>query len=134
MKRFLSLALSPLLLCAAAPAPVAADPIFGVWGNPARTIAVRIAACGQEICGTIVEATAKAEQDARAAGVNTLIGVELLKDYRQTAPTRWSGTVYVPDMGRSFSSHIVAESPNSLRIAGCLVGGFLCKSQVWTRL
>jgi uncharacterized protein (DUF2147 family) len=135
MKRLLLLL--PLLLCAAGPAPgqaPAADPVFGVWANPKKTIAVRTAPCGQQLCGTIVSATAKALDDARAAGVDRLIGTELLRDYRRTGPARWSGTVFIPDMGRSFSSHIVEVSPGTLRISGCILGGWICKSQDWTRL
>ena len=127
----------PLLLMCAATAADAAPPLaspIGTWQNPKRTIAVRIEVCGGQLCGHIVGATAQAESDARDAGVNNLIGIELLRDYRESGPGRWSGTVYVPDMGRSFSSHIVELAPNKLRISGCLVAGFLCKSQDWTRM
>jgi uncharacterized protein (DUF2147 family) len=130
-------ALSFLLICAATAAdaapPTAATPI-GTWQNPKRSITVRIEMCGSELCGKIVAASAEAQSDARDAGVANLIGTELLRDYRQSGPGRWSGTVYVPDMGRSFSSRIVQQAPNTLRISGCLVAGFLCKSQDWTRL
>lgn len=136
--------LLPLLFCAALPAnalpshaPVpapAVDPIFGTWANPKHTLAVKTAPCGADLCGAIVAATPTALQDARDAGVTQLIGTELLREYRKTGSDRWSGTVFIPDMGRSFSSHIVQLSPNTLRISGCLFGGFLCKSQDWTRL
>jgi uncharacterized protein (DUF2147 family) len=122
-------ALLPILLGAA----TAPDPIYGEWVNPKHTLAVRTAPCGDEVCGTIVAATREALQDAKDAGVNQLIGTQLLRGYRKTGEGRWSGTVFVPDMGRSFSSHIVALSPNTLRISGCILGGLICKSQDWTR-
>jgi uncharacterized protein (DUF2147 family) len=132
-----ALALPFLLICAATAAyaapPTAVTPI-GTWQNPKHTIAVRVEQCGSELCGKIVSATPEALADARDAGVTNLIGTELLRDYRSAGPGRWSGTVYVPDMGRSFSSHIVQPAPNTLRISGCLIAGFLCKSQDWTRL
>lgn len=141
MRLPLSLALA---LCAAAPAsaqagpaPTAAapssDPVFGTWTNPRRTIAVKTALCGSKLCGVIVAANAKAQDDAREAGIGHLVGTELLREYRKTG-SGWSGTVFIPDMGRSFSSHIVQRSPNVLRISGCILGGLICKSQDWERL
>ncbi len=107
---------------------------FGTWTNPSRSLAVRIQSCGQQICGSIVAATREAESDARDSGVNELVGIQLLSDYHQSSARRWDGTVYVPDMGRRFSSHIVQTNQNVLRISGCLIGGMLCKSQDWTRI
>lgn len=118
-------------------APAAADSsrsAYGLWRNPRGTIDVLISPCGAQVCGTVARASPQAEQDAREAGVRNLIGIRLLQDYRQVARSRWEGRVYVPDMGGTFSSHIVLVSPSELRISGCLVGGWLCKSQRWTRL
>lgn len=115
-------------------APTTPDPIFGTWTNPKRTIAVKTALCGSELCGTIVAANAEAQRDAREAGVEPLIGTELLREYRKTGVGSWSGTVFVPDMGRSFSSHIVQKSPDVLRISGCIFRGLICQSQDWARL
>lgn len=128
----------PLALVGAATAAWAAPPAevspIGTWQNPKHTIAVRVEQCGEQLCGKIVSASAEAMADAREAGVEKLIGTQLLRDYRPSGKLRWSGTVYVPDMGRSFSSHIVQPAPNTLRISGCLIAGFLCKSQDWTRV
>lgn len=128
----------PFLLTFAATVAAAAPPMeatpLGTWENPRHTIAVRVASCGAQLCGKIISASPKAIADARDAGVDNLIGTELLRDYRPSGNNRWSGTVYVPDMGRSFSSRIVQIAPNKLRISGCLVAGFICKSQDWTRL
>ncbi|MES2059109.1 MAG: DUF2147 domain-containing protein [Pseudomonadota bacterium] len=123
-------------LAAAVPAPAAIEalPILGLWHNPQNTLQVRTQACGGELCGVIAHASPVAEQDAREAGVQQLVGVQLLSGYRATGPGKWSGTVFVPDMGRSFSSRIVQLSPDSLKISGCLIGGWLCKSQIWTRV
>jgi uncharacterized protein (DUF2147 family) len=110
------------------------DPIFGTWTNPSRTIVVKTLLCGSELCGQIVAAGAEAQNDAREAGVEHLIGTELLQNYRKTGSGRWTGTVFVPDMARSFSSHIVQRSPDVLRISGCILGGLICKSQDWTRI
>ena len=124
-----------LLLAASAglaqPQP-AVSPI-GVWQNPKGTIRVRTRPCGALLCGNIVWASPIAMADARDAGVTSLIGTELLSDYRHTGRGRWTGQVYVPDQGRRFYSTIEQKGPNDLRISGCILGGLLCKRQDWTR-
>jgi uncharacterized protein (DUF2147 family) len=123
-----------LLLAASAgiAQPPAASPI-GIWQNPKGTIRVRTRPCGEMLCGNIVWASAKAMADARDAGVTSLIGTELLSDYRHTGGARWTGQVYVPDQGRRFYSTIEQKGPNDLRISGCILGGLLCKRQDWIR-
>jgi uncharacterized protein (DUF2147 family) len=132
------IALLSALALASAPAAIPAgatlDPPIGVWENPRGTIRVRTAPCGDALCGAIAAASPAAEADARDAGVANLIGIQLLKDYRRIGPDRWAGTVYVPDMGHSFSSRIVQLAPDTLKISGCLIGGWLCKSQIWKRV
>lgn len=111
-----------------------ANPVFGTWANPKRSLAIRTAPCPGGVCGAIVWASPSAAAQAQGAGVGTLIGTKLLQDYHPMAPGLWAGRVYVPDMGRSFSSRIRQTSPRTLIISGCVIGGFLCKSQVWHRI
>ncbi|UKK82879.1 DUF2147 domain-containing protein [Sphingopyxis sp. BSN-002] len=127
----LMLAASTGMAAAAIPQP-AVSPI-GLWQNPKGTIRVRTHLCGQLLCGNIVWASPKAMADARDAGVNSLIGTELLSDYRHSGAGRWTGQVYVPDQGRRFYSTIEQKGPNDIRISGCILGGLLCKRQDWTR-
>lgn len=120
-----------------APAIAAAQPARspdGLWLNPHGSVAVRTGACGDSICGWVVWASDAAQRDARESGIDRLVGTELLEDYRPSGPARWSGTVFVPDMGRHFSSEIDALSPAQLKIKGCILGGLICKSQVWSRI
>lgn len=127
----LMLAASTGLAAAAIPQPVVSP--IGVWQNPKGTIRVRTRLCGQLLCGNIVWAGPKAIADARDAGVASLIGTELLSDYRRTGSGRWTGQVYVPDQGRRFYSTIEQKGPDAIRISGCILGGLLCKRQDWTR-
>lgn len=112
--------------------PAAASPI-GLWQNPKGTIMVRTRNCGEMLCGNIVWASPTAMADAREAGVTSLIGTELLSDYRPTGAGRWTGQVYVPDQGRRFYSTIEIKGENGLKISGCILGGLICKHQEWTR-
>lgn len=125
-------AIALLGLSAVAQAETPPTPI-GLWQNPKGTILVRTRACGQLLCGNIVWAAPAALADAREAGVASLIGTELLVDYRAKGIGYWKGQVYVPDQGRRFYSTIEQTSVNSLRISGCILGGLICKHQDWTR-
>lgn len=121
-----------LMLSSTAFAQTPPTPI-GIWQNPKGTLLVHTRNCGRLLCGDIVWAGPQAIADAREAGVNSLIGTELLIGYRPTGNGRWAGQVYVPDEGRRFYSTIEVDSPNSLRISGCILGGLICKHQEWTR-
>ena len=125
-----ALLLSPLFL----PRPVlAAEPIEGNWVNPHGSVVVTTGACRDALCGWVRWADGHATADAADAGVAHLVGTALLQDYHYRGPGRWSGYVFVPDKGRSFSSTIEQLDADRLKISGCLFRGWLCKSQIWTR-
>lgn len=123
-------------LLALATAPAAAqDPLQGgLWLNPHGSVAVRTGACGARLCGWVAWADADSLSDARDAGVAHLVGTELLEDYASDGAHAWSGTVYVPDKDRRFTSEIEQPSADRLRIKGCILGGLICRSQLWTRI
>ncbi len=131
MRRWLAIVMAALAVPAwAAEAP----PPAGLWISPHHDVAVRTAPCGNHLCGWVVWASATAQADARAGGTDRLIGTELLEDYAADGRGAWSGTVFVPDMGRHFSSRIELASADRLQIRGCLLGEMLCRTQLWTRI
>lgn len=105
----------------------------GVWRNPKNTVHVKMQPCGGTVCGTVVWAAPKAEAKARAAG-QKLVGAQLLREFKQIGPGRWQGRVFVPDLGRTFAGTMSAAGPDKLVGKGCLIGGFFCKTQTWTRI
>ena len=109
--------------------------ILGKWTNSQRTVVVDAVPCrSNELCGRVVSANADAIIDASAAGTKHLIGIDVLRDYRSDRNGVWHGTVFVPDMGRSFTSHMRLLGPDRLKITGCLIGNFICKSDIWFRI
>lgn len=134
--RFSALFVSGCMAAMAIPATAmtpAAQP-EGLWMNPSASVAVRTGACGDRLCGWVVWVDASAQQDARDSGITSIVGTRLLEDYQQQGRHAWSGTVYVPDMGRRFASQIEQPSPSQLKIKGCVLGGLICRSQMWTRI
>lgn len=109
------------------------DAAIGHWINPRGTVQVETGNCSGYLCGWVIWASAQAIADARDAGIKGLLGTELLRSYRSTGKGRWQGEVYVPDLGRIFSSTMVQLDANRLKISGCILGGWLCKSQIWQR-
>lgn len=107
--------------------------IVGTWLNPRHSIVVHTDENANTLSGKIVWASDEARADARDSGVSSLIGLELLEDYHPDGRGRWRGTVYVPDMGQRFTSFISQPRPDQLKISGCILGGLICKSQLWRR-
>lgn len=108
--------------------------VHGTWINPKRTVTVVTSQCGQLLCGTVISATPEVQAIAKKAGAPPLVGSKLLRDYRQTGKDKWQGKVFVPDRNASYYSTIKQLNANQLKISGCILGGLLCKSQVWSRV
>jgi len=118
----------------AAPTLAAPPSMEAFWLNPHNSVVVRTGPCGAHLCGWIIWADKEARDDARDGGVDRLVGTQLLENYSYQGKGRWSGTVYVPDMGHSFASQIEQMPAGRMKVKGCILGGLLCKSQIWTRI
>ncbi|WP_082543383.1 DUF2147 domain-containing protein [Sphingomonas sp. Leaf339] len=134
MRCLIGLAVAAAINAVPAAAQRPGDAIAGLWMNPYNSVAVRAGDCGPKLCGWVAWANAEAKSDAREEGVDPLIGVALLQDYQPSNAKNWSGTIFVPDLGRHFSSTITLLDRDRLKVKGCLIGGFICKSQVWRRI
>ncbi|WP_170234965.1 DUF2147 domain-containing protein [Croceicoccus sediminis] len=110
------------------------NPILGVWQNPDGTVEVRTEYCGRNLCGVVVTASPKAQEDARRAGVANLVGTDLLQSFVRVDSTAWSGTAFVPDMNIHVAAHISLIDADHLKISGCEFGGLVCKSQTWSKV
>ena len=115
-----------------AAAPPSAGLIEGQWFNPQRTVLIRLAPCGEAMCGTVTWAAERARQAARK-GADTLVGARLLDDFRPSGNRQWRGTVFVPDMDIRVGGKIQVVDANRLKVSGCILKGLMCRSQVWTR-
>jgi len=125
-----------MLTVASGPAPAtpaATGEEIGTWVNPHGSVKVQTGRCGDKLCGWVVWADQDATADAAASGVRPIVGTTLLRDYISTSPGNWQGHVFVPDMGHTYYSTISLVDANDLKISGCVLGGLICKSQVWHR-
>ena len=109
-----------------------AGSIEGHWFNPQRTVIIRLAPCGEAMCGTVTWAAERAQQAARK-GADALVGARLLNNFKPSGSGQWRGTVFVPDMDLRVGGKIQIMDDNRLRVSGCIIKGLMCRSQVWTR-
>lgn len=57
----------------------------------------------------------------------------MIRGARPTADG-WTGELYNPLDGRTYTGRMRLISPAQLELSGCVLAGLICKSQVWTRL
>ena len=128
------LALAAAALLAAAPVGAAgSSPLEGVWTNPKRSVTVRIAPCGQQLCGRIVAASPKARQDAAESGTRNLVGTTILSGLAPAGANKWRGRVFMPKANRKAAANLSLAGRNRLNVEGCVLS-VLCKSQTWSRV
>lgn len=127
MMKFLAPALAALMLAA----PAMAD-VMAVWktepGDDGRFAHVQIAACGAELCGTIVE-TFDADGTARPSD---FIGRQIVWGMKPAGANAWKGgKIWAPDRDRTYNSSMELNG-NVLKVSGHVL--VFSRSQNWTRV
>ena len=139
MKTKIILAAAALATALASPA-LAGDPT-GRWQTPTNGGPVRIARCGQALCGTLVNSDHirrdpnVRDEHNRDANLRSrpLRNLPMLTGFIG-GPTEWrNGSVYNPADGRTYRGTITMTGDNTLNLRGCVVAP-LCKTQTWTRV
>jgi|KBSMisStaDraftv2_1062788.scaffolds.fasta_scaffold37827_3 uncharacterized protein (DUF2147 family) len=134
-----ALALALGLTLAAAPA-FAADPVEGEWLVQDKGGKVRIAPCPGKpgrMCGAtswVKDPTKVLDVKNPDAALRTkpLMGQQVMRDFKQSAPGRWTGgKIYDPKTGKTYDSKMAAAANGSLKVDGCIL--MICQSQTWTR-
>lgn len=113
----------------APPALASGDSPVGLWRTEAvgarqAYLDVRIAPCGEALCGTVAAAhnTRKTE----------LVGQVLMTGMLPDGDGGWgSGRVVAPDTGESYAGSMRLDGAG-LKVKGCIA--VFCRSQLWTRL
>ena len=122
----------------------AADPT-GTWLTEGGKSQVKVVHCGNALCGSVIwlkepndPETGKAKTDFRnqdAAKRNRpLIGLEIVLGMQPSGTSdKWTGEVYNPEDGKTYSGSLTMTAVNEMSLAGCVLA-VLCKSQTWTRV
>ena len=136
-----ALILSAFLPTAAyAQTPAAA--LLDEWWTPGFNARVKLAACHDKLCGTIVWAWD--DQPTGATDKRPLVGQRIISGMKlevkssekmtdkasDKAPI-YAGGIYNPEDGNTYKATMRLKTPNTLVVAGCVL--FICQEQVWRR-
>jgi uncharacterized protein (DUF2147 family) len=122
----------------------AADPT-GIWLTEDDGAHVRIYNCGQDLCGTLLSLKEpndpetgkpkldKFNQDA-SKRARPIVGVELMSGLKPNGtPDQWEGSLYNPEDGNTYKGILTLQGLLNLKLQGCVLGGLICKSEIWKR-
>src|SRR5262249_11373638 len=138
-------ALAALLAALTLPAAASAADPTGTWLTEGGKSRVKVARCGNGLCGTIAwlkepndPNTGKPKTDANnqdaAKRARAMIGVDIVLGMQPSSTSdKWTGEVYNPEDGKTYSGSLTMTNANELSLAGCVLS-VLCKSQTWTRV
>ena len=48
-------------------------------------------------------------------------------------PDQWEGSLYNPEDGNTYKGILTAQGLLNLKLQGCVLGGLICKSEIWKR-
>ena len=117
---------------------VLAMDVGGVWLTPDGNSHVEIADCGDGTpCGKVIwiepsvmEVTTDQQNPDETLRNRPLIGLQILEGF-EWADERWKGgTIYDPEVGKTYGSRIRRNDDGSLEVKGCI--GPICQTQIWT--
>jgi uncharacterized protein (DUF2147 family) len=105
------------------PAPPVAEPVgpLGMWMTEKKEGRVRIEECGADLCGYSVDS--RTNQNKEKVLINM-----------KPSGSKWSGKIYDPKSGSTYSSTIAMKGKDGLRVQGCAFGGMFCGGQTWARV
>lgn len=114
-----------------------ADTIDGRWRVSDGTSVIVISPCGGTRCATVAW-TSKGDHDALNADPTLrdrpLIGLRVIWDLKEGADKVWAGTGYNPNDGNTYATKVTIKSASEIEISGCVLGGLLCDSDIFTRV
>ncbi len=140
---FKTLALTAALVTAAFPAMAGAS-VQGVWLIQDKSAKIRIAPCGQKLCGTVIWLRDKVDKSTGQPPVDTrnpdpklrsrpILGLQLLRDFTPAGDGKWTGgEIYDPNFGRTVTSKskMTLTPKGELKVEGCF--SVICQGQTWS--
>ena len=116
----------------------AAEDSVGRWLNPENQSNVEFYKCGEGLCAKITKlATGGATSDDKntdtAKRGRPIMGLVIMDGGKKAGPSKWSGNLYNPTDGKTYSGSVTVKDKNTLDLSGC-VAVVLCKTTTWSRL
>lgn len=121
--RMLAAALCLAAGAAGAAGADSADP-SGRWLTASGNLEVEIAACGQDLCGSVVKVLANrsmggppAAPAASAAAARPLLGLVIMPHFTAAADGQWKGRIYNRERDASYDCTLALAGPDQIRLS-----------------
>jgi uncharacterized protein (DUF2147 family) len=137
MKRYQAPGLALMALMAIHSGATAQEAPTGIWLTEGGEIRVRIAPCASALCGTIVWAKQEGKDTNNpdpALRSRNMVGVQLMSGLHPDTEGGYTGQIYNPRDGGTYTVKLKLKSKNALELSGCILGGVICQSQMWSRV
>ena len=105
--------------------PTLAQEVTGTWLRDSGASKVRLAKCGDAVCGTI--------SWLKDSSGPAKLGQRIFYDMKPSGAGKWSGSAFNPEDGKTYSG-TMNLSGDTLTTAGCVMGGLICRSVKWNRM
>ncbi len=133
--KFAALGFVALLGTTVAGSTAFADDASGVWLRDNGASKVRVAPCGDALCGTVIwEQSPKKDVNNpdEAKRTRPVVGTRVFFNMKESGDNKWSGSAYNPEDGKTYSGSM-SLSGGTLTTKGCVLGGLICKSVSWSK-
>jgi uncharacterized protein (DUF2147 family) len=135
--RAMAVLLLGLTVASGRAAAQAAEDAFGTWLNPDDQSNIELYKCGEGLCARItklVDAKAADEKNPDAEKrTRPIVGLVIMDGARKSGANKWSGTLYNPTDGKSYSGTVTIKTKDAVDLSGC-VAYVLCRTTTWTRV
>lgn len=136
MRRWAVVLLATTIAAVLGGSPARADPT-GTWLTQSGETRVKIAPCGAASCGTVVWRKAPGTDTKNpdpAKRSRPIVGVQMFSGVKKTGDNEWTGQLYNFEDGKTYTGKLSMQGSDSMKLSGCVLGGLVCRSQVWTRV
>jgi uncharacterized protein (DUF2147 family) len=123
----------------AAPAfALSTEDVYGTWRHPDNGSLIEIYPCGGGICAKVAGVTDPKRTDINnpdpALRDRPIVGIEIWRRAKETAPLQWSGSAYNPLDGATLYGTVHLTGDSTLVVASCNLNVMPCYERTWTKV
>jgi uncharacterized protein (DUF2147 family) len=113
---------------------VAAEPL-GTWLTANKQAKIKIVPCGEAYCGTVVWVAGN-DKDVHnpdpTKRSHSVLGQQIIFGMTRSGSS-YRGRLYNVEDGKTYRGRLDVLDERRIKLSGCVLGGLVCRSQVWTR-
>jgi uncharacterized protein (DUF2147 family) len=138
MAKFATLVAAALMLTCGAALAQQAEDAYGLWLNPENGSNIELYKCGGEgLCAKLTKVTDGQTMDDKnpdpAKRNQPVVGLVIMDGAKKSGASKWSGTLYNRENGKSYAGAITVKSKDAVDLSGC-VAAILCRTVTWSRI